>query len=534
MPKKLSQFKVGKILKLYFQGYSQTAIAHKLNIDQSTVSFQVGKFKARADEVGIAGAAEEMGIMYEIEMLHSLAVDLMNEKLTVEEAVAGLRVVSAFEKLGIEQDYQSVIKIAAIMHKEGFLDSAIKLDELEQNTGMTYEEIADEAAKVSQQLEKDQAQLKEIAGKLDDAKNDLTNMESKKKLTTDDLTAHMEQIGVDQDRLKKVETLAQALKKAGIQNQQLEEYLQRQHQLNEAGISIDMFTSILEKAEVATTKDKGKMLLDMLTEYGGLSQANQALKLKINALEKEATGLEEKAALKGKIQADIDALKAEKASLEPYVSELHAQKNKLEKVMGEVASLSKKQTEIGNQIADLESHTAALNQEIKLLEETTGGLEKRKAEYDEVTASLSQVEKRLARENKRLRIFDSFLGFVKSSAVEGLEEFAADASYFVEAAKNGNHSPKLIRNMLIQKLTGGTLQVLKCDSCGVKFVVDKKPVVTNNGYCPLCGMDYYVKVDKDALEILKTELFNLKNAQFEITLISPELESPKQKNGDSK
>ena len=55
MPKKLSQFKVGKILKLYLQGYSQTAIAHKLNIDQSTVSFQVGKFKARADYVGIAG-----------------------------------------------------------------------------------------------------------------------------------------------------------------------------------------------------------------------------------------------------------------------------------------------------------------------------------------------------------------------------------------------------------------------------------------------------------------------------------------------
>ncbi len=527
MPKKLSQFKVGKILKLYFQGYSQTAIAHKLNIDQSTVSFQVGKFKARADEVGIAGAAEEMGIMYEIEMLHSLAVDLMNEKLTVEEAVAGLRVVSAFEKLGIEQDYQSVIKIAAIMHKEGFLDSAIKLDELEQNTGMTYEEIADEAAKVSQQLEKDQAQLKEINGKLDNVKNDLENMEKKRKLATDDLASHMEQVGLDKDRLMKVETLALTLKKAGIENQQLEEYLQRQQQLNEAGISIDMFTLILEKTEVATTKDKGKMLLDMLTEYGGLSQANQALKLKINALEKEATGLEEKAALKGKIQADIDALKAEKASLEPYVSELHAQKDQLGKVKNEVGYLSKKQTEIEHEIANLESYKTGLTEKIKLLGETTGGLEKRKAEYDEVTASLSEVEKRLARENKRLRIFDSFLGFVKSSAIEPLEEFAQNLPGFIDDAKAGNHSPKLIRNMLIQELTGGTLQVLKCTQCGVEFVVDKQPSVTGNYYCPLCGMAYYIKVDKDALEILK-------NPRFEITLISPELESPKQKNDDSK
>ena len=532
MPKKLSQFKVGKILKLYFQGYSQTAIAHKLNIDESTVSFQVGKFKARADGVGIAGAAEEMGIMYEIEMLHSLAVDLMNEKLTVEEAVVGLRVVSAFEKLGIEQDYQSVIKIAVIMYKEGFLDSAIKLDELEQNTGMTYEEIADEATKVSQQLEKDQAQLKEINGKLDNVKNDLENMEKKRKLATDDLAVHMEQVGLDKDRLMKVETLALTLKKAGIENQQLEEYLKRQHQLNEAGISIDMFTSILEKAGVATTKDKGKMLLNILTEHNSLSQANQALKLTVGVLEKEAAGLEEKAALKGKIQADIDALKAEKASLEPYVSELHVQKDQLGKVKNEVSQLSNKQTEIEHKIASLESHKVVLNQEIKLLEEMTGDLEKRKAEYDAVMASLSEIEERLTKENKRLQIFDSFLGFVKSSAIEKLEEFAPNLPDFIDDAKAGNHSPKLIRNMLIQKLTGGTLQVLKCDSCGVKFVVDKKPVVTKNGYCPLCGMDYHVKVDRDALEILKTELFNLKNAQFEITLISPGLESPKQKNGD--
>lgn len=520
MPKKLSQFKVGKILKLYFQGYSQTAIAHKLNIDQSTVSFQVGKFKARADEVGIAGAAEEMGIMDEIEMLHSLAVDLMNEKLTVEEAVAGLRVVSAFEKLGIEQDYQSVIKIAAIMHKEGFLDSAIKLDELEQNTGMTYEEIADEATKVSQQLEKDQAQLKEIAGKLDDAKNDLTNMESKKKLTTDDLTAYMEQIGVDQDRLKKVETLAQALKKAGIQNQQLEEYLQRQQQLNEAGISIDMFTSILEKTEVATTKDKGKMLLDMLTEYGGLSQANQALKLKINALEKEATGLEEKATLKGKIQADIDSLKAEKASLEPHVSELHAQKDQLGKVKSEVSYLSKKQTEIEHEIANIESYKTGLTEKIKLLEETTGDLEERKAKHDAVSASLSETKAKLNQEKRRLELFESFLSLVQSSSIPQLENFIEGLPYQLSLVKTGSSSPELLWKMIIRNLTRDTLQVLRCSSCEVKFVVDKPSNI--DGYrCPVCGLTFHVKIDKDALAVLKAALAPTKHIAAQGVTITP-------------
>jgi NAD-dependent SIR2 family protein deacetylase len=79
--------------------------------------------------------------------------------------------------------------------------------------------------------------------------------------------------------------------------------------------------------------------------------------------------------------------------------------------------------------------------------------------------------------------------------------------------------------MLIQELTGGTLQVLTCTQCEVMFIVDKKPIVTKNGYCPLCGSDYHVKVDKDVLEILKNNLVELKHFQTifkEYKPISPE------------
>jgi len=528
MPKKLSQFKVGKILKLYLQGYSQTAIAHKLTVDQSTVSFQVGKFKVRADEVGIETAGKEYGvIMDEIEMLHSLAVDLHAAGLSAEEAAAGLGVVSAFEELSIEQDYQNVIKAAAMMQKEGFLDSAIELGGLEQSTGMDYKELVDKAVKTSQHLEKALIQLEETNGKLDDIKNDLENMESKKELATDDLAAHMAQVGLDKDRLMKVEALALSLKKAGVDNQHLEGYLQRQQQLNEAGIGIDVFTGILEKAGVVTHKDHGKALLQMLTEYGGLSEANQSLKLKINSLEKEVAGLEEKAKLKGKIGAEIVELKAEKASLEPHVVKLHDQKDLMDKVRSEVSSLTEKKAGLVQEIAGLEASKASMSDKIKSLEETTNDLEERKAEYDAVSASLSEVEERLAREKKRLQIFDSFLGFVRSSSVDKLETFADDAAYFVEDVKKGNHSPQLIRNTLIQNLTEGTLQVLRCSSCEVKFVVDKQPLTSGaDYYCPLCGMTYPVKVDKDALAILHEGLVEL--SQFQTIIIQPKLISPQE------
>jgi peptidoglycan hydrolase CwlO-like protein len=109
----------------------------------------------------------------------------------------------------------------------------------------------------------------------------------------------------------------------------------------------------------------------------------------------------------------------------------------LGKVKSEVDYLYKKQTAIEHEMTSFESYKASLTEEINSLEKTTKDLEERKVECDAVTASLSEVKERLASENKRLQIFDSFLGFVKSSAVEMLETFAADAAYFIEQVKNG-------------------------------------------------------------------------------------------------
>ncbi len=58
MTQKLSPYKVSKMLGLYFQGYSQSAIANKLKINQATVSIYVNKFKASAAQDGLETAGE--------------------------------------------------------------------------------------------------------------------------------------------------------------------------------------------------------------------------------------------------------------------------------------------------------------------------------------------------------------------------------------------------------------------------------------------------------------------------------------------
>jgi predicted transcriptional regulator len=96
MTAKLSPYKLSKMMSLYFQGYSQTYIANKLKIDQSTVSLHISKFESLAEEHGLQAAAEEYGVMDQVQALHSLAAELKKAKLTVEEAKAGLKMVWLF------------------------------------------------------------------------------------------------------------------------------------------------------------------------------------------------------------------------------------------------------------------------------------------------------------------------------------------------------------------------------------------------------------------------------------------------------
>ncbi|MBA7644292.1 hypothetical protein ES703_52034 [subsurface metagenome] len=400
---------------------------------------------------------------------------------------------------------------------------------------MSHEEIVAQSAATYEHLKKARQELHNVTRKLNATKDELAGIEKQKKLASKDLEAHMQQLGLNMNRLKQVEDLALALNKGGISNKELQDYIQRQQLFNKAGISIDIFVSILEKADVVTSKDHGEGLFQMLAEYGSLSEANKTLKAKTQLLEKETSNLDQRAQLKGEIEGKITEFKAEKASLEAYVSQLYDQKNTLDNIKSDISSLAEKKDELKQEITEMETYKSSLSDDIKSKEKKTGDLKELEAEHDAVSASLSETKAKLNQEKRRLEIFESFLGLIQSSSIPQLENFVEGLPYQLGLVKAGKYSSELLRKMIIQNLTGGTLQVLICSSCKVKFVVDKQPLTLGDDYhCPLCGMTYPVEVDKDALVILKTELFNLKNPHFKVELISPRLKSPKQKNDDSK
>ena len=328
-----------------------------------------------------------------------------------------------------------------------------------------------------------------------------------------------------------VENLALALKKAGEDDKQLENYIQRQQLLNKADIAIDVFVKILEKAKVVTAKDQGKELLAMLDHYGSLTETINGLENKAQLLTKEAYGLEHKAELKGELEADITKLQAEKISLEACVAQLHEQKHILEDIKNEVNLLTKKKAFLEHENAKLETHNQQLIKDIQSKEEIVNDLSDLQTKHNAVAAALTEMEAWLEREKGRLEILESFLGLVQSapSSLEELEKFATVLPALIDQAKQGKYSPNLLKAHVLAKLTGGALQVLKCPSCGVRFSVDQPPTSYGGYHCPSCYSTSVV-TDQKGLAILKEALTKVKP---QVIVVQP-VQKPKPSTPESK
>ena len=368
-----------------------------------------------------------------------------------------------------------------------------------------------------------------MTGKLNASKDELATIDKQKKLASQDLETHMNQVGVDINRLTLVEDLALTLKKANISSEELGDYIQRQQLLNKAGISLHIFVAILEEAKVLTSHDQGKGLLQMLSEYGGLTEATKVLQSKVQSLDKQVDGLEQKAKLKGEIEGDIVKLKVERASLETCVAQLSTEKNTLAQIQIELSSLIEKKAILEQEIANMEKYKALLSDDIEVKEQKVSDLKELELKHDAVSANLSEIEAKEACEGTRWEMFESFLGFIGSSSLEEVGKFADLIPYLLSEAKQGKYSPEELRNRILRGLTGETLQSLFCVSCNARFVVDTPPPSYKGYDCPICGLSHQVKVDQEGLAILKAALATQKPQIVVAQLVTPKLKKDNSK-----
>jgi DNA-directed RNA polymerase subunit RPC12/RpoP len=150
-----------------------------------------------------------------------------------------------------------------------------------------------------------------------------------------------------------------------------------------------------------------------------------------------------------------------------------------------------------------------------------------------LSASLSEIEAKKASEGTRWEMFESFLGFIRSSSFEEAEKFVNLIPHFLSEAKQGKYSPESLRNMILRNLTRDTLQLLQCTSCDARFVVDKPPKSYKGYQCPICGLSYQVKVDQEGLAILKAALATPKPQIVVVQSVTQQTKKPTPKDKDN-
>ncbi len=149
----LSAHKVGKILRSYLWGLPQTKIAKEAGVDQSSISHYATRFKEMTARYGIPAAGKEYQVLNEVESLRSLSVELYKSMLTVEEAKQGHNITRAFLKLGIDPEkHLSLVEVCKKVEDSGFVEAALKLSQIEAQTGMEYHRVMSDFEKALSQL----------------------------------------------------------------------------------------------------------------------------------------------------------------------------------------------------------------------------------------------------------------------------------------------------------------------------------------------------------------------------------------------
>jgi len=514
MAKKISSTKLSKMITLHLKGYSQSEIAQMLHMDQSTISKYIGKFNAQVEQKGMNTALLEFGIQDKPEDTQTVVEEFHASDLTITDVNIALQLDKLLQECGIEQkDYLDFMQVCKKTKDASYIEAANKLNNLENTTGMGYQEIVSTAANTADKLQKDQKKLENINEAISTSYGELAETDKKKKKVSDDLKTHMQAVAHDEQRLKKVEALALALKKAGIPDKSLPEYFSRQESLNKAGIGIEVFEEILKTTGVATKVDGGKQLLKQLTQYGGLVAVINEEQARQEQLNKEVGDLEQKAQFKVQLGNEIKKLKTDKSSLEPLVLELTNQKNELIPTIAQlnsnIESLGNIKAKLSLDINELQSAKGQLDDEIKVKQQETGDLENRRIEREKLLQECAELQAKVNSDTKRREIFESFLGLVQLSSMEELRKFTQEMPALIEEAEQGKYSPEFLRSFILGKLAGPELRILKCTSCQHHFYVDKGPELSSL-ICPVCHLYYSVTVDQDAEALVKDSLAKAK------------------------
>ena len=246
MTVQLSPHKVSKILRGYFRGLPQTKIAKEAGVDQSSISHYATRFKEMAAKYGLPAAGKEYQLLNEVESLRSLSVELFKSKVTVEEARQGHNIIKAFLKLGINPEkHLTLIEVCKKVEDLAFTEAALKLSQIETQTGMGYHQV-------TSGFEKAQKQLPQLEEKIAEAKAELKSisdgvLKNKKELVGQEeyLKKYQNEVKAKEAKLEK-ELLAK-MKQMEVEKKEVEEVAALKAELIKKGLNLQTLLKLAKE-----------------------------------------------------------------------------------------------------------------------------------------------------------------------------------------------------------------------------------------------------------------------------------------------
>ena len=237
MTVRLSPHKVAGILSDYFRGVSQQGIARRRGVDQSTVSIYASRFKRLAGQIGILQAGKEFGVYKEVDSLRSLSVELTQGKLTVEDALAGVRIIKQFLALRVPTDrHTQLITLCQKIAEPAFIEASLELIKVEREAGMSYEEMVRQCLALSREVV---SKKKELEGRQADL-NSISRVLVNKKKEASELEAELSGIRRNcEAEHKAVESrLTKIREESKIREEELTEFRSLKAQLGKSGMTV--------------------------------------------------------------------------------------------------------------------------------------------------------------------------------------------------------------------------------------------------------------------------------------------------------
>ena len=246
MTVQLSPHKVSKILRGYFRGLPQTKIAKEAGVDQSSISHYASRFKEIAVKYGLPAAGKEFNVFEEVSELRSLSVELLKVNLTAEDAREGVKIIRAFNKLGIRSDQHiKLVQICKKVDDEGFINTVLRFGEIEDNSDKSYDEIVSNFESIASQLPLSEKKLMALKTEIGSLNNTLTKKKSELAGIQSQLVQLREEAIAEKTKLQRA--LEAEMKRFEMKEQEVKEATKLKSELAKRGLNLSTLIKVAEE-----------------------------------------------------------------------------------------------------------------------------------------------------------------------------------------------------------------------------------------------------------------------------------------------